>query len=142
MTALLEYEWLTGKKVIPDEELKIAVNLVSSYAHVIKNSTFSFWLQQARNSSVEQTEIFEPFQYLLDGKIHLAAAFWRKLNCSYDEALALYQGDEGDKRKALSIFLQLAAHTVAEKVKMEMRSSGIKKIPRGLRLSTKQIRHN
>ena len=49
----------------------------------------------------------------------------------------MFDGTEDDKRKALLIIQQLGADAIYEKLKMEMRSSGIKKIPRGLRGSTK-----
>src|SRR4030095_16475414 len=62
---------------------------------------------------------------------------WEKLGCPYEQALSLFDGTEENKRKALSIIQQLGADAIYEKLKMEMRSSGIKKIPRGLRGSTK-----
>jgi hypothetical protein len=46
---------------------------------------------------------------------------------------------EDDKRKALLTMQQLNASAIYEKLKMEMRSSGIKKIPRGLREAQGQI---
>jgi DNA-binding NarL/FixJ family response regulator len=62
---------------------------------------------------------------------------WEQLGCPYEQALSLFGGTEDDKRRALSIIQQLGADAIYEKLKMEMRSSGIKKIPRGLRGSTK-----
>ena len=50
---------------------------------------------------------------------------------------ALFEGDEDDKKNALLIFQQLGAIAVSEKITMEMRAGGIKKIPRGLRESTR-----
>jgi DNA-binding NarL/FixJ family response regulator len=49
----------------------------------------------------------------------------------------LFDGNEDDKRRALLIIQQLGAGAIYEKLKMEMRSFGIKQIPRGLRRSTK-----
>src|SRR5947208_288017 len=56
---------------------------------------------------------------------------------TYQQAICLSEGDEENKKNALLIFQQLGANMVYEKIKMEMRSSGIKKIPRGIRESTK-----
>ncbi len=49
-----------------------------------------------------------------------------KKGCPFKEALALFEGDEDDKKNALSIFQQLGATAVSEKIKMEMRAVGIK----------------
>ena len=68
---------------------------------------------------------------------HEEAESWEKLGCPYEQALSLFGGTEDDKRKALVIIQQLGANGIYEKLKMEMRSCGIKKIPRGLRESTK-----
>jgi DNA-binding NarL/FixJ family response regulator len=59
------------------------------------------------------------------------------LGCPYEQALALFEGDEGDKREAISIMQKLGADAVCSKLKLEMRSSGIKNIPRGIRKSTR-----
>jgi len=52
------------------------------------------------------------------------------------EVLILFEGDEDDKRKAISIVHTLGGTAVYEKMKLEMRSSGIKNIPRGIRKTT------
>jgi DNA-binding CsgD family transcriptional regulator len=137
MIALLEYEWLTGNKIISEDEINASVEIVTKYVHIYINSAFLFWLKKARKLSIKLPELFEPYQYLQDKKTSAAADFWEKLNCPFDRAIALFSGNENDKRNALSIFQQLGADAIAEKIKMEMRSFGIKKIPRGLRSSTK-----
>ena len=62
---------------------------------------------------------------------------WEQLGCPYEQALALFDGNDTDKRKALSVMQHLGASAISEKFKLQMRSTGIKKIPRGLRASTK-----
>jgi DNA-binding NarL/FixJ family response regulator len=61
---------------------------------------------------------------------------WAQLGCPYEQAIALFEGGEEDKKKALSLVNQLGANAVYEKMKLEMRNSGIKSIPRGLRKTT------
>jgi DNA-binding NarL/FixJ family response regulator len=56
--------------------------------------------------------------------------------CPYEQALALFEGGEDDKRKAISIMQSIGATAVYEKMKFEMRSAGIKSIPRGIRKTT------
>ena len=137
MIAFLEYEWLTGKKILSEEELDLCTSLIKRIDNIFLNSEFVFWLQKARKQMIALPEVYEPYKFLKLKKTKLAAEFWEKTGCPYERAIALFEGDEDDKREALMIFQQLGADAVYEKMKMEMRLSGIKKIPRGLRESTK-----
>jgi DNA-binding CsgD family transcriptional regulator len=135
--AFLEYEWLTGKKILSEEELNQYIDLIKKVNNIFLNSEFVFWLQKSRKQTIALPELYEPYQFLNLRKAKLAAEFWKKTGCPYETAIALFEGDENDKREALTILQQLGADGVYEKMKMEMRSSGIKKIPRGVRESTK-----
>jgi ATP/maltotriose-dependent transcriptional regulator MalT len=137
MIACLEYEWLTGNKIITEKELETTLNLVRDVNNTILNSEFAYWLYKARTQNVELESLYEPYQLLKQGKTTKAAKFWNEKGCPYEKAFALSEGNDDDKRNALSIFQQLSANAVSEKIKREMRAGGIKKIPRGLRESTK-----
>ena len=137
MIAALEYEWLTGKKIMTDEELKLSMELIQKINNNFLNSEFAFWLQKARKKDLVLPDLYEPYKLLKEGEIKLAAFFWERTGCPFEKAFALFEGNEEDKKKALLIFQQLGADTVYEKIKMEMRADGIKKIPRGLRESTR-----
>lgn len=135
--SLLEYEWLAGKKVITEEELKLCLGLVQMNGSIPLNSEFDFWLQKARKQRTGLSLLYEPYKLLRAGKINAAVSFWEKKGCPFEKAFVLFEGNEYDKKNALLIFQQLGANPVCEKIKMEMRADGIKKIPRGLRESTK-----
>lgn len=137
MIAILEYEWLTGIKIMTEEELKIGLGLVQKVDNIFLNSELYFWLQKARRKESDLPELFEPYKLLKERKISNAAGFWQKAGCSFEQAFALFEGAEEDKKKALFLFQQLGANAVSQKIKMEMRTGGIKKIPRGLRESTR-----
>src|SRR6185369_4591077 len=64
------------------------------------------------------------------------AADFEKLGRPYEKALKLFEGTDNDKRKALTILQALGANAVYEKLKSEMRLTGIRQIPRGLRKTT------
>jgi len=136
MIACFEYEWLTSKEIVSEKNLETAIDLVKRSGNIYLNSEFAFWLAKARKNEIGLSSLYEPYQTLKTGKAALAAAFWEKKGCPYEQAFALFEGREDDKRKALLIFQQLGADAVHEKAKMEMRSLGMKKIPRGLRKST------
>ena len=136
LTALLEYEWLTGKQQVQQDLLdEIVARYIKTKAST--QSRFIFWLKKLGRQSSLAAEIFQTGNVFdLPTGVYGASA-WEKLGCSYEQALCLFEGRDYDKRKALSIMQHLGASGVSEKFKMEMRSSGIKKIPRGLRASTK-----
>jgi DNA-binding NarL/FixJ family response regulator len=67
----------------------------------------------------------------------MAANLWEKSGCPYQRALALFEGSVDNKRKAIRIIQQLGADTMHEKMKFQMRTLGIKSIPRGIRKSTR-----
>ena len=66
-----------------------------------------------------------------------AASLWEQLGCPYEQALALFELTDIDKRKALDILDKLDATAVLEKMKFIMRASGIRQIPRGIHRSTR-----
>ena len=136
LTALLEYEWLTGKRQVePDLLDEIMSGFIN--AKTFAQSRFIFWLKKLGRQNSLVNEIFRTGTPLDVPTGVYGAIEWERLGCSYEQALCLFEGRDHDKRKALSLMQHLGASGVSEKFKMEMRSSGIKKIPRGLRASTK-----
>ena len=73
---------------------------------------------------------------IINSAVEKTASDWQKLGRPYEQALVLFRGNDNDKRKALSIVQALGANRVYEKLKAEMRGSGIKQIPRGQRKTT------
>ncbi|HEU5167065.1 MAG TPA: AAA family ATPase [Chitinophagaceae bacterium] len=137
MIAELEHEWLTGKKRITEEELQLSIDLIKKIDNNFLNSEFAFWLKKVRKKDLDISGLYEPYKLLKEGKIKSAVGFWETKGCPFEMALALFAGNEDDMKKALLIFQQIGADAVCERMKMEMRAGGIKKIPRGLRESTK-----
>ena len=137
MVALLEYEWIHGKTVIEKESLDLAIKTVEEIDNMFQNSEFVFWLFMARKQFVRIPKLFDGYQLKNRSDIDRAAAIWKEIGSPYEEALALYHGNNDDKKNAIAIVQQLGAKAVYDKMKQEMRESGIKNIPRGIRSSTK-----
>jgi DNA-binding CsgD family transcriptional regulator len=136
LTALLEYEWITGKTQVQQELVdEMAKRIIQNKA--FPHSRFIFWLNKLHRQNSLFNETLDAGTFLLGSTTVDSAVAWEKLECTYEQALCLFQGKDPDKRKALSLVQQLGASAVSEKFKMEMRSSGIRKIPRGLRTSTR-----
>jgi len=138
LSALLEYEWIKGTRCIEEEVINNTISMMNQMGNLYENSEFAFWLKKARNQELPLQEVYEGYKLDNLKNVHRAVTNWQNAGCPYEEGLALFEGDEDDKRKAISIIHKLGALAVYEKLKFEMRSSGIKSIPRGLRKSTQE----
>ena len=136
LVAMLEYEWITGKYIIDNEALTTTVEMVSKMGNRYENGQFAFWLYKARYQRLFLQDYAEGYDAYTTSSSLAASNFWNKSGCPYEQALTLFEGTSDDKRKAISIVHGLGATAVYEKMKFEMRSSGIKSIPRGARKST------
>jgi DNA-binding CsgD family transcriptional regulator len=137
LAAFLEYEWLTGHQFIENGILQTAIDMIASRGNFYKNSEFAFWLRKARGQSLSLKKLYEGYDTGTPLKSGKAAQLWKKTGSPYYEALALFESNEDDQRNAIGMIQALGADAVYQKMKLEMRQSGIKKIPRGLRESTK-----
>lgn len=135
--ACLEYEWLLGERLLTKEEIDTTVDMMHKVNNRWLNSEADFWLKKVRNIDAGLVDIYEPYKLLKDGQVNKAAAVWKQKNCLYEAALFLYEGSETQKKEALVMLQTLGATATEQKLKTEMRSSGITRIPRGLRSSTK-----
>ena len=137
LIALLEYEWLTAKVSISKKDLEWVTNVIDRSIYLVDNSEFAFWLRKARNQYLQLKVIYEGYELNSVAKVQKAVVLWENSGNPYAQALVLFEGNDDDKRKAITIMHELGARAVCEKIKMEMRASGIRNIPRGLRASTK-----
>ncbi len=135
LMGLLEYEWLTGKSYIEPEILSETVKRIVALNKFSKKSRFYFWLLMAGKETLLPKDIVKDVGYN-DEEIYKLVDFWKETGSPYERALAMFRGNADDKREALGEMQKLGAKVVYEKLKKEMRSSGIKKIPRGMRQNT------
>ena len=136
LVALLEYEWITGTTCIEKAAIESAIGLIGQTGNSHINSEFDCWLLKTRGQKIPLRELAEAYQLATPSSALKAAGLWEQLGCPYEQALALFEGGEAAKKKALSLVHQLGAEAVYEKMKQEMRTSGIKNIPRGIRKTT------
>lgn len=141
MTALFEYEWMTGKYFIKTESLDYIVRMIECTDAVFdntffENSQFAFWLFKARGQHLPLKNYYPGYLVSNVTAARRAAELWKKLGCPYEQAITLFEGNDTDKRNAIHLLQKLGANAVAEKLKLEMRVSGLKGIPRGMRKST------
>jgi DNA-binding CsgD family transcriptional regulator len=137
MTALLEYEWITGECLIEKKVLDDVSDMVKQRGNIYENSAFAFWLLKTRNQKLKLHEFFDAYKTENPAMVIKVAALWKQLGCPYEQALTLFEGDDNNKREAIEVVHKLGAKAIYEKMRFEMRASGIKNIPRGVRKSTK-----
>jgi DNA-binding NarL/FixJ family response regulator len=94
-------------------------------------------LLKARRQHLQLKNVYEGYDVSSVKNAQKAAVLWEKLGCSYIQAIILFEGNVDEKRKAIKIVQALGANAVYEKMKLEMRTSGIKSIPRGIRKTTR-----
>ena len=136
LSAILEYEWITGSTVIDDKILDAAKATIAGSETIYGNREFVFWLRKARKQKLTLKNMQGGYDIDSTESSLKAAAFWERAGSPYEEALALFETSDDNKRKAIAIVQQLGATAVYERMKFEMRRSGIKKIPRGIRKTT------
>ncbi len=136
MAALLEYEWITGNNVVDEQAVQLTITMVGKMGNMYKNSEFAYWLTRSGRREIHLKDHYAGYQMQNKKQAGEAATLWEKLGCPYEQALALYEGTEKDKKDAVSLVHALGALAIYEKWKQEMKASGIKSIPRGLRKST------
>ena len=137
IAAMLEYEWITGQRVIEKPVLDDVINMIEQRGNIYENSAFAFWLLKARKQKLFLKEFYDGYRIENNSMALKASALWKQLGCPYEQALTLFEGSDDNKKEAIGIIQKLGADAIYEKMKFEMRASGIKSIPRGIRKSTK-----
>lgn len=129
MTALLEYEWISGKSIIESNDIERISIIVEKYGITLEKNDFVFWMNKAGR---------QPGTLGKNSETGSGTSFdYEHCDRAYEQALKLFERKEEDKRKAIAMIHDLGAIAVYEKMKLEMRNLGIKNIPRGIRNSTR-----
>jgi ATP/maltotriose-dependent transcriptional regulator MalT len=137
LTGLLEYEWITGMKVIDTPALHLTITMVENKGNAYENGEFTFWLLKARNQRTNPKTFFQGYNVSTPSAVNISSSLWQSLGCPYEQALTLFEGTDGQKREALEILDRLGATATFQKLKFFMRSSGLKNLPRGIRKTTR-----
>ena len=136
--ARAEMAWLEGKHELAIEEARAAYDLAVQKKHPWIAGEIAFWRWRAGDDISPPAWIATPFALQIAGDWRAAAVEWQRRGCPYEQALALMDGDESAQLAALEIFERLGARPATEKLKQQMRSHGMRGIPRGPRLATRE----
>ena len=98
----------------------------------------AYWLWRAGDPVAPREYSFEPFELQMTGDWKSAAAWWRRLGCPYEAAVALADSDdEAALRYAYAEFARLGAHPMMTVVTRKLRALGAATLPRGPRPATR-----
>jgi DNA-binding CsgD family transcriptional regulator len=135
VAAKAEYLWLQNKL------FDFANELIPIHMKVLKSKNpwaigeIAYWLWKA----IHLPEIIaKPYLLQIQGEWQSAAKLWEELQCPYEQALALSEGDEESMKRAIEIFDRLGASATSQLIKQKMRESGIRSIPKGPRKRTRE----
>ncbi|MDQ3279337.1 MAG: LuxR C-terminal-related transcriptional regulator, partial [Bacteroidota bacterium] len=137
LTACFEYEWLTGNALLTEPECTQFSAFVKSVNNPFVNMEAIYWWHKARPEDTRCGVELKKLDNLLQTETLLAKAHENWKSCPYEKALFLFEGADEEKHSSLLLLDALGATTTAEKLRNLMRQVGIKRIPRGLRTSTK-----
>jgi tetratricopeptide (TPR) repeat protein len=126
LSAMLEYEWITGSIVIDDKILDAGKATIADSETIYGDQEFVFWLRKARKQNLTLKNIKGGYDIDTTASALKAAFFWERAGNPYEEALALFETSDDNKRKAIAIVQQLGATAVYERMKFEMRRSELK----------------
>jgi ATP/maltotriose-dependent transcriptional regulator MalT len=133
--ARVEHAWLTASgrlEVIVDEALGALLDRFRRSA-VLRTAA------RAGLAIGSDEEIDEPYASGIAGRFEAAAHQWHQRGEPYEEGLELFSTGEPDALlQALQIFDRLGARPAAELARRRLRTSGVRRIPRGPQDSTRR----
>jgi ATP/maltotriose-dependent transcriptional regulator MalT len=119
-------------------EASAVYGLALEHHHPWHLGELAFWRCRAGDRIEVPRDCAPPYLAHLAGDWRRAAQLWADLGCPYEQARALADGDEKARLEALSIFDRLGAAPAAAALRLKLRESGMRRIPRGPRVSTRR----
>lgn len=136
--ARAEMAWQGGDNGRAIEQARACYDIAVSKQHPWIAGELAFWRWRAGDDFIPPAWIAKPFGLQIAGDWRGAAEEWEQRGCPYEQGMALMDGDEAAQLAALEIFERLGARPAIEKLKQEMRSKGVRGIPRGPRPTTRE----
>jgi DNA-binding CsgD family transcriptional regulator len=136
--AKAEIFWLQDKLKDVIDEIKIVFNKINKDGNSWEIGQLAYWLWKGNELDEVPGRIAEPYLAQIKGDWKTAAKLWDGLNCPYEQALALSEGDKEGMKTAINIFEQLGASAASKRIKQFMKEMGMSGIPKGPRKTTRE----
>ena len=135
--ARAEAAWLDGEDAAAAREAMAADGLARAKSHAWFVGELGYWQWKGGRAVDMPAYAARPYALQVAGRWREAAEDWKARGCPYEHARALAEGDAEGKLEGLRIFMALGAGPAAERVRQSLRASGVRRIPRGPRASTR-----
>jgi ATP/maltotriose-dependent transcriptional regulator MalT len=135
--ARAEAAWMRGDLDVMRHEVAGALTLATDKKHPWFIGELSYLQWQAGQPNEPPPLCAEPYALQMRGQWQEAADVWEKLGCAYEQARALAEGPETAQRMALGLFDSIGGQPMAERLRQQMRAAGVRAVPRGPRLTTR-----
>jgi DNA-binding CsgD family transcriptional regulator len=135
--ARAEAAWLADDLARAAEEARAPWALAIAKAHPWHIGELAWWQTRAGIPPASTDGAAEPWRLQLDGRWREAAEAWAALDCPYEAARSLLDGDAKALREAHATFDRLAARPAAAIAARRLRKLGATVIPRGRRPATR-----
>ncbi|NTU62939.1 MAG: response regulator transcription factor [Chloroflexi bacterium] len=133
--ARAEAAWLVADRdrADPDRvlmEARAVYDLGISKQHPWIAGELAYWRWRCGERFSPPDWLARPFALQIAGEWRAAAEEWKRLDCPYEQARALADGDAEAQIKALEIFERLGAKPAIEEVRQKLRAAGVRHLPR------------
>jgi predicted ATPase/DNA-binding CsgD family transcriptional regulator len=137
--ARLELCWLHGRSPENPDDVRRVLGWAFSCGESWIAGELVSWLAKLGVDYEFDGELPEPYRLqLAEGDPAAAATLWREIGAPYEAALALAEGDQEERREALQQFTDMGAEPAAARLRKELRSAGVRDLPKSVRQSTSQ----
>lgn len=117
-------------------ESRATLQLAVERGHPWFVGEIAYWVRKAGAPDAVSGSYAPPYALQLAGSWREAADEWSRLECPYEAARALAEGNADAQWEALAAFERLGARPAATGLREQMRAAGVRGLPRGARSST------
>ena len=137
--ARAEAAWLSGDRETVEQATSPALALALRRGAPWVVGELASWRRRAGlGDDLPDAMLAQPYRLAMSGAWAKAADCWRQIGCPYEAALALADGDDQAKRRAIEELQLLGARPAAAIVARRLRERGVRSVPRGPRPRTRK----
>ncbi len=136
--ALAEAFWLQNKLNQIIDDVESVYNKIKNRDNPFAIGELAYWLWKGNRIFEIPKKIAKPYLLQIKGDWKFAAKMWEELQCPYEQAMALSEGNEQAMKSAIEIFDRLSAFAASQHIKHKMREQGVRSIPKGPRITTRK----
>jgi DNA-binding CsgD family transcriptional regulator/tetratricopeptide (TPR) repeat protein len=135
-----EAAWLEGRDGDAARDAAAQVPQAVASRHMTLAAQLSLWCRLGGDKATPIPDFCAQHPFALEAASRWkdAAQAWSARECRFESARALSHGDEAAQRQALATFEELGARPMVERVRQRLRAAGVRGLPRGPRLATRE----